>query len=137
MGTRLDWVLIPELVLPVGRFNKATSKLLFRLPVGYPQTGPDNFFVDGHLRLKDGSNPPGFNVGSQSSSGPAPLEGSWGWFSWHPQVWRPAASIDGGDNTTRYPKNCKSGDPFTGPNALELKALLTKLAPELSPLLRP
>ena len=97
-GDQLDWVLIPELALPPGRFNKVSTKLLFRIPVGYPQTGPDNFFVDGDLRLKDGSTPQAFNVGPQSSSGPAPIEGSWGWFSWHPQAWRPAATIEGGDN---------------------------------------
>ncbi len=97
-GDQLDWVLIPELVLPAGRFNKASTKVLFRIPVGYPQTGPDDFFVDGDLRLKDGTNPPAFNPGSQSSSGPAPVEGNWGWFSWHPQGWRPAATIEGGDN---------------------------------------
>jgi hypothetical protein len=97
-GDQLDWVLIPELVLPPGRFNKDATKLLFRISVGYPQTGPDNFFVDSDLRLKGGSTPPAFNAGSQSSSGPAPIEGDWGWFSWHPQAWRPAATIEGGDN---------------------------------------
>ena len=97
-GDQLDWVLIPELVLPEGRFNKMTTTVLFRIPVGYPATGPDNFFVDGALRLKDGSNPPAFNIGSQSSSGSAPTEGSWGWFSWHPQAWRPAATVEAGDN---------------------------------------
>lgn len=97
-GDQLDWGLIPELVLPPERFNKSSTKVLFRIPVGYPATGPDNFFVDADLRLKNGSPPPAFNAGSQSSSGPAPIEGSWGWFSWHPQTWRPAATIEGGDN---------------------------------------
>jgi len=97
-GDQLDWVLIPELVLPAGRFNKERTKLLFRIPVGYPQTGPDNFFVDVDLRLKDNSNPPAFNANKESSNGPAPVPGEWGWFSWHPQSWRPAATIEGGDN---------------------------------------
>lgn len=97
-GDQLDWVLILELVLLAGRFNKERTKLLFRIPVGYPQTGPDNFFVDVDLRLKDGSNPPAFNANKESSSGPAPVPGDWGWFSWHPQSWRPAATIEGGDN---------------------------------------
>src|ERR1043165_819149 len=87
-GDQLDWVLIPELVLPPDRFNKNITGLLFRIPVGYPQAGPDNFFVDGNLRLKSGGIPPAFNAGSQSSSGPAPVDGKWGWFSWHPQAWR-------------------------------------------------
>jgi len=97
-GDQLDWGLIPELVLPPERFNKSSTKVLFRIPVGYPATGPDNFFVDADLRLKGGANPPAFNIGSQSSSGNAPVAGEWGWFSWHPQAWRPAATIEGGDN---------------------------------------
>lgn len=101
-GDQLDWVLISELVLPTGRFNKERTKLLFRIPVGYPQTGPDNFFVDADLRLKDGSTPPAFNPNRDSSAGPAPLPGDWGWFSWHPQAWRPSATIEGGDNLTGF-----------------------------------
>ena len=72
-GGQLDWVLIPELVLPAGRFNKERTKLLFKIPVGYPQTGPDNFFVDVDLCMKDGSNPAAFNANRESSSGPAPV----------------------------------------------------------------
>ena len=101
-GEQFDWVLIPELTLPPGRFNKVCTKLLFRIPSGYPQTGPNDFFVDSDLRLKDGSNPPAFNLGSQSSAGPAPVAGDWGWFSWHPQSWRPAAKIEDGDNLSGF-----------------------------------
>lgn len=106
-GDQLDWVQIPELVLPDGRFNQASTKVLFKIPIGYPQTGPDNFFVDVELRLKDGTNPPAFNLGSQSSSGSAPIAGSWGWFSWHPQSWRPAATIEGGDNLCGFVRGIK------------------------------
>lgn len=101
-GDQLDWVLIPELVPPAGRFNKKNTKVLFKIPPGYPQTGPDNFFVDADLRLSNGTPPPAFNIGSQSSNGPAPIEGSWGWFSWHPQGWRPAEAIEGGDNLVGF-----------------------------------
>lgn len=93
-----NWVKIPDLPLPAGRFNKERTTVLFVLPVGYPNSGPDNFFADMDLRLKDGSTPPAFNLNSNSSSGAAPIEGSWGWFSWHPQSWRPAATIEKGDN---------------------------------------
>jgi hypothetical protein len=97
-GIDFDWVFLPAVLLPLGRFNKPHSKILFRIPAGYPQTGPDNFFVDVDLRLSGGGNPPAFNIGIQSSSGAALLPGEWGWFSWHPQKWRPAATIEGGDN---------------------------------------
>lgn len=97
----LNWILIPEYQLP-GRFNKGMTQLLWVIPPGYPQTAPDNFFVDGDLRLKDGGNPPSFNANSNSSSGPAPVSGNWGWFSWHPQQWRPAAEILKGDNLLTF-----------------------------------
>jgi hypothetical protein len=93
-----DWVLIPVFPLPAGRFNKQDSKVLFTIPVGYPNTGPDNFAVDGDLRLKDGASAPAFNPGSNVSGWVVPIPGDWGWFSWHPQQWRPAATADKGDN---------------------------------------
>jgi len=106
-GEQLDWVLIPELTLPADRFNKSTTKILFLVPVGYPQTGPNDFFVDADLRLKDKSNPPAFNVGSKSSAGSAPIDGDWGWFSWHPQSWRPTAKIEDGDNLVGFVRSIK------------------------------
>lgn len=101
-GENLDWVLIPEYSLPPARFNKDKTKLLFVIPPGYPNTAPDNFFVDVVLRLNDGSQAAGFNQGANSSSGNAPVAEDWGWFSWHPNVWRPAATIEGGDNLITY-----------------------------------
>lgn len=101
-GEQFNWVLIPIFPLPPGRFNKKETRLLFAIPVGYPNTGPDNFFTDVDLRLKDGGMPPAFNPNSNSSSGPAPVAGNWGWFSWHPQAWRPAAAVDGGDNLETF-----------------------------------
>lgn len=101
-GEQLNWVLIPDLALPPGCYNKERTNLLFNIPAGYANTAPDDFFVDGDLRVKDGSTPPGFNQGPNSSSGPAPIPGNWGWFSWHPVVWRPAATIEGGDNLLTF-----------------------------------
>src|SRR5688572_13054981 len=89
----LNWVLIPEYPLP-DLFNKSHTNLMWLIPPGYPQTAPDDFFVDGDLRFKNGSSPPAFNVGPNSSSGSAPIPGDWGWFSWHPQAqWIPNADI--------------------------------------------
>jgi hypothetical protein len=92
------WVHIPSHQLVPSRFNKPNTRLVVVLPPGYPNTGPDNFFVDGDLRLADGSTPPGFNQGNHSSSGPCPLPGAWSWFSWHPESWRPHAEVARGDN---------------------------------------
>jgi len=106
-GDKFDWALIQELRLPPERFNRSRVMILFVIPVGYPQTGPDNFFTDADLRLKEGPMPPAFSRGSQSSSGTAPIEGNWGWFSWHSQSWRPAAMIEGGDNLLTFVRGIK------------------------------
>lgn len=101
-GDELNWVLIPEYPLP-DLFNKSHTNLMWNIPAGYPQTAPDDFFVDGDLKLKNGSNPPAFNIGPNSSSGPAPIPGNWGWYSWHPQAqWKPNASIEKGDNLLTF-----------------------------------
>jgi len=101
-GEAFDWVLIPAYPLETGMFNQATTKLLVRVPPGYPNTAPDDFFVDASLRLANGDPVPGLNQGSNSSSGAAPVEGEWGWFSWHPKEWRPAAKIGEGDNLLTF-----------------------------------
>ena len=103
-GDNLSWVLILDFSLPQGRYNKERTKLLFSIPTSYPSAGPDNFFTDGDLRLKDSSMPPSFNLGPNSSSGAAPIPGDWAWFSWHPVLWRPAATIEGGDNLYTFIK---------------------------------
>lgn len=102
-GDQYHWVLIPAYPIPPDRYNKTHTNILFAIPPGYPNTGPDNFFVDGDLRLKSGAPAPGWNSGPNSSSGPAPLNGEWGWFSWHPSIpWRPAAGIEEGDNLLTF-----------------------------------
>lgn len=101
-GEAFDWVLIPAYPLVKDMFNQDTTKLLVRVPPGYPNTGPDDFFVDGSIRFANGDPVPGLNQGSNSSSGPAPVEGEWGWFSWHPKDWRPAAEIEEGDNLLTF-----------------------------------
>lgn len=101
-GEQLNWFLIPSFPLPIGRFEQADTPVLVMVPPGYPNTGPDNFFVRQDLRLKGGGTPPAFNPNNNSSSGTAPVPGEWGWFSWHPQVWRPAANVDQGDNLQTY-----------------------------------
>jgi hypothetical protein len=101
-GDQLDWVLISKYQLPDGRFNRDFGQILWKIPIGYPQIGPDDFFTDSDLRLNDASMPPSFNIGSNSSAGPAPIPGNWGWFSWHPETWRPSSTIEGGDNLVSF-----------------------------------
>lgn len=99
-----NWVLVPAYRLPPSRFNLDSTPVLFTVPIGYPATGPDNFFVDVSLRLKNGSAPPAFNPNQNSSTGSAPIPGNWGWFSWHPSTWRPKAKPEAGDNLVTFLK---------------------------------
>jgi len=101
-GEQLNWFLIPSFPLPDGRFEQTETPVVVVIPPGYPNTGPDNFFVRQDLRLKGGGAPAAFNPNSNSSSGPVPIEGTWGWFSWHPQAWRPSANAEQGDNLETY-----------------------------------
>jgi len=101
-GEQLNYFVIPCFPLPEGRYEQRETPILVMIPPGYPNTGPDNFFVRQDLRLVGGGSPPAFNPNSNSSSGPAPIPGEWGWFSWHPQVWRPAAQVERGDNLETY-----------------------------------
>jgi hypothetical protein len=102
-GDQLNWVIISGYPLP-DLYNKSHTQLLWNILPGYPQTAPDDFFVDGDLRLKNGNPPPNFNQGPNSSSGPAIVPGDWGWFSWHPEQgkWRPAAEVEKGDNLLTF-----------------------------------
>lgn len=101
-GQNYEWILVPDFRLPVDRFNKEQSRLLVIVPSGYPSTPPDDFFVDGDLRLRAGGTPPAMNLGPNSSSGVAPVAGEWAWFSWHAANWSLSSTVTGGDNLVTY-----------------------------------
>jgi hypothetical protein len=117
IGPEGKWIRVDNVPLPPERYNHAKTTVVVLLPVGYPNTGPDNFFVSGGLKFKDGRDGiPAYNEGSQSGSGPSPLEGSWGWFSWHPQKWSPAADPEKGDNLEVFMRGvamCLRGEEVT------------------------
>ena len=45
-GPELNWILLPKYPLPP-LYNFDQTPLLWLVPPGYPQTGPDDFFTDG------------------------------------------------------------------------------------------
>ena len=83
-------VVLHSYPLPPG-YNKATTELLVKVPVSYPNGRPDMFWVDEDLLLKDGRCP------KSADSIETPLGKKWRRFSWHPQGWNP-----GTDNLRTY-----------------------------------
>lgn len=80
-------VKVPDVPLPQGKWNGATTTIYFVAPVGYPMAPPDCFWADPNLRLSNGSIPQ--NTGEQTPpfGGEPKL-----WFSWHVSSWSPNRS---------------------------------------------
>lgn len=97
-GQNYDWVMVPDFPLPEG-YNRKATKLMFLIHAAYPHAGPDCFYVETGLRLKDGNMPSNYNEHMD-----VPVGGSWGYFSWHPETWQPADEIRGGDNLSTFIK---------------------------------
>jgi hypothetical protein len=76
--------------LPRG-YNKATTELLLKIPLSYPNGRPDMFWVDEDLLLKNGRCP------KRADLIETILSRKWRRFSWHPQGWNP-----GTDNLRTY-----------------------------------
>lgn len=97
-GQDCDWVMIPDFPLPDG-YNRKATKLMFLIPATYPHTGPDCFYVEVGLRLSNGNMPSNYNEHMD-----VPVGGSWGYFSWHPEIWQPADEIQEGDSLLAFIK---------------------------------
>lgn len=67
--------------IPPG-YSQATTDLLVRVPLSYPDAGPDMFWTDPDLRLMDGRSP---QYGDLIETHLGKL---WRRFSWH-SIWRP------------------------------------------------
>ena len=75
-------LIFPIWHLPAG-YNKASTRLLLRIPKSYPFGKPDMFWTDPDLRLANGSLP-------RQTSSEQVLGAPWLRFSWHPAKWDPA-----------------------------------------------
>jgi len=72
---------------PVPRsYSKASTGLLLKIPLSYPNGRPDMFWTDEDLLLANGQEP------NQANVIETPLGKRWRRFSWHPQAWNPASS---------------------------------------------
>jgi hypothetical protein len=68
--------------LPEG-YSTASTTLLLRFPLSYPNGQPDMFWTDPETTLADGRSPQGADVVEEHLGRP------WRRFSWHLQRWNP------------------------------------------------
>ncbi|SRR6266404_1777513 len=64
-----------------GGFNLPSADLLIRVPLSYPDAGPDMFWTDPRVLLSNGQEPQAANVREQY------LGREWRRFSWHRSRW--------------------------------------------------
>jgi len=64
-----------------GGFNLPAADLLIRVPLSYPDTGPDMFWTDPRVLLSSGQEPQAANVRERY------LDREWRRFSWHRNRW--------------------------------------------------
>ena len=74
-----------------GSLSKATTDLVVKIPLSYPNGRPDMFWTDTDVLLRDG------RVPRSADSIETFLGRQWRRFSWHPQAWNP-----GVDNVSTF-----------------------------------
>lgn len=80
-GEGIVYLIFNDYLLPKG-YNKASTRLLLKVPPSYPNGNLDMFWTDPNLRLEGG--------GEQSNTSEEIILGQkWLRFSWHPQKWNP------------------------------------------------
>ena len=93
------WVRIPSYPLPEG-WNRASTEVVFQIPVGYPGVPPYGIYVSAGLMFA------GVRLANYTEPAPTqpPFPGTWGIFSWTPAdgQWRPAADITAGSNLLNW-----------------------------------
>ena len=95
-GPNLEWILFKEFKLPSG-WNRDVTEILVNIPVGYPSTPPDNFFVPVGLRLASGGLPTNYTESTTL------IGRQWGQFSYHVDgEWHPSANLLEGDNLLSF-----------------------------------
>ena len=92
----LSWILVRDIPLPPGIYNRTVTSILIVLTPAYPATAPDNFYVEAGLRTMSGEALLNYSDGVQK------LDREWGQFSWHVKDWRPTADVESGDNLRTF-----------------------------------
>jgi hypothetical protein len=90
-----DWVLVEQFNLP-STFNRRTSKLLIILPDDYPESPPDDMYLEKGLK-KNGKTPEHYFENKYGDSDIRDL--GYAWYSIHFKAWHSSSrSIIQGDN---------------------------------------
>jgi hypothetical protein len=84
-----QWVRIPAYPLSSG-WTPQVPDVAFQIPTAFPGTSPYGFYVPVGLRL-NGQMPANY---TEPASIQPPFGGSWGFFSWSVEGWRPTATPD-------------------------------------------
>lgn len=77
------FIKISDYPLPPG-YSHASTTLLLKFPLSYPNGRPELFWTDRDVTLADGGIPASADVFETY------LGQEWRRFSWHPQTWNPA-----------------------------------------------
>lgn len=94
-GPDIDWILFRAFTLPAG-WNRESTDLLVLIPPGYPETPPDNFYVQNGLRTESGAVPGNFGEHQEV------LDKSWAQFSYHAADWSPGPDPHDGDSLLTF-----------------------------------
>lgn len=90
-----SWVRVGSYSLPSG-WSADEVALAFRIPPSVA-IQPYGFWVHPSISLADGRAPTNYSAAVE-----IPFGLGWGQFSWAPEVWRPQAQIEKGDNMLHF-----------------------------------
>lgn len=96
-----DWVLLRQYRLPDG-WQPAAADLAFQIPQNLPGQQPYAFFVRGEV-LFQGASPTSHSF--PVPDGTVPFPGTWGQFSWAPEIWAPGHEPADGDNVLGFARS--------------------------------
>lgn len=91
------WVRIPDYATCPG-WNRDQTDVVFRVLAEHPGAQPYGFFVPAGL-LFNGVRPKSYTEPAKEKP---PFDGEWGFFSWQPESWKPAATVRAGSNLLNW-----------------------------------
>lgn len=95
-----QWVLIKDFTIPHNvQWNCQSINTCFQIPLGYPGTPPDGFYVPSGTNYKGDC--PG-NYKEPAANSP-PFLDNWGFLSWHKEAgWKATSDLQSGSNLLNF-----------------------------------